>query len=328
LLPRAAPRSYFVRRNVCPFGKTSYIRFQKSIAEMQRHVDDFLTYLTGDRGYSAETVVTYRESLRKVAEYVSELDSEMDWGSVDSDVIRSWMAAEMRGGRTARTVAKDLSALRSFYKYLLRTGRVETDPARAVRSPKAHAPLPVFLKTSEMDRLFDDVKFPEGYEGLRDRTILLTFYTTGLRVSEMAGLDIGRVDLDRGELKVTGKRNKQRIVPFGEELRGELSRYLTERRAVESQDAAALFLNSRGRRMTAPHIRTMVKAYLSLVTTQKKRSPHVLRHTFATAMLNNGADLEAIKELLGHESIDTTEVYTHTTFAELKKEYQQAHPRA
>ncbi len=295
---------------------------------MRGYVDDFLAYMAGDRGCSQGTLRTYRESLEKVAEYFASLDEGLDWKSVDADVIRRWMASEMRQGHTARTVGKDLSALRSFYKYLLRVGRVESDPVRTVRNPKAHAPLPVFLKASEMDRLFDDVEFPDGYEGTRDRAILLTFYTTGLRVSELAGLDIGRVDLHRGELKVTGKRNKQRIVPFGAELREELQKHLTLRLAQPTEERNALFTDKRGRRMTTAQIRTMVRAYLSLVTTQKKRSPHVLRHTFATAMLNNGADLEAIKELLGHESISTTEVYTHTTFAELKKEYQQAHPRA
>ena len=169
--------------------------------------------------------------------------------------------------------------------------------------------------------------YPEGFEGQRDRLVLLTFYHTGIRLSELRGLDVSDVDLMRGELKVTGKRNKQRIVPFGEELCSALKTYVELRGQMACADGA-LFVTLKGKRMTKVQVYGLVRHYLSLVTTQKKKSPHVLRHTFATAMLNHGADLEAIRDLLGHESIRTTEVYTHTTFADLKKEYERAHPRA
>ena len=237
------------------------------------------------------------------------------------------MAEEMQNGSSARYVAKHLSALRSFYRYLLRMDRVRKDPVRLVKNPKIHTSLPTFLKQQEVDRLFDDVEFPDNFIGLRDRTILLTFYHTGLRLSELIGLDLSSVDLSARELKVTGKRNKQRIIPFGSELHQELLRYRRARLEQPTEDTA-LFIGPKGSRMTKAQVQTMVKHYLSFVTTQKKKSPHVLRHTFATAMLNNGAELEAIKELLGHASVFTTEVYTHTTFADLKKEYEHAHPRA
>lgn len=290
-------------------------------------VEDFLSYLLADRGYSQQTVSTYRESLTSFEIFFRSMDAQLTWENLDADVVKRWVVALMERGKEARTVNKGLSALRSFYKYLLRMERVDHDPTRLVKNPKQHVKLPVFLKQSEVDCLFDNVSFPSSYEGLRDRTVLLTFYHTGIRVSELVGLDRAAVHVGQGELKVTGKRNKQRIVPFGDELRKALESYLAVRNGCAGDDDA-LFLNRRKQRMTAQQVRAVVRKYLSLVTTQQKKSPHVLRHTFATAMLNNGADLEAIREILGHESICTTEVYTHTTFADLKKEYEHAHPRA
>lgn len=294
---------------------------------MSTDVDDFLAYLAGDRAYSPRTVSTYEISLRSFEQYFRLLDEQLTWYTVDTDIVRRWMMHEMQRGIDARTMARELSSLRAIFRYLLRMQRITKDPVRVVRNPKIHRKLPTFVKQSEMDRLLDGVTYPDTYEGLRDHTILLTFYTTGIRVSELAGLNIRDVDLQQGELKVTGKRNKQRIIPFGDELKAALEEYKAQLTALYPQNEA-LFVNSRGKRISIAQVYNIVRFYLSLVTTQKKKSPHVLRHTFATVMLNNGADIEAIKELLGHESIATTEVYTHVTFADLKKEYEQAHPRA
>ena len=291
-------------------------------------IKPFLTYLAGDRGYSPRTVATYHDCLTHFQAYFRSKDERLDWHTLDEDVVRSWMVHEMERGTDARTVSKALSALRSLYRYLLRTARVERDPVRLVHNPKVHAKLPTFVRQAEMDRLFDDTPFPDTYEGERDRTILLTFYSTGIRLSELTGLTLADVDCQAGELKVTGKRNKQRIVPFGPDLQQAMQHYLQLRSATFADAPRALFLTAKGKPVSQQQVAKWVKQYLSLVTTQKKKSPHVLRHTFATVMLNNGADLEAIRDLLGHESIQTTEVYTHTTFAELVKEYQQAHPRA
>ena len=291
-------------------------------------IEDFLNYLKADRGYSLQTVRSYSDSLLSFEIFFRSLDAQLTWERIDVDVIRRWMSVEAERGKTSRTICKELSALRSFYKYLLRTKRIEKNPMRLVSNPKMTVPLPTFLKQSEIDELFDQVIFPDTNEGLRDRTILLLFYHTGIRVSELVGLNRSAINLMQRELKVTGKRNKQRIVPFGEELENALNVYLLRRDELEAFDSEALFLNAKSKRISVAQVRRVVHQYLALVTTQKKKSPHVLRHTFATAMLNNGADLEAIREILGHESIDTTEVYTHTTFADLKKEYERAHPRA
>ena len=290
-------------------------------------IDEFLSYLAADRGYSQKTVQTYQLDLIHFEQFCQKLDEEVDWSTIDSDVIRRWVAQRMEDGICPRTVKRSLSALRSFYRYLLRLGVVEKDPTQLVSNPKVGKTLPSFVKESEMDRLLDGITYPDTFEGHRDHLILLTFYTTGVRVSELVGLDVEDLGLSSGELKVTGKRNKQRIIPFGEELQHDFLAYLKELNSVFGLTSGAIFVDRRGQRMSSVQVRDVVRHYLSLVTTQKKKTPHVLRHTFATVMLNNGADLGAVKELLGHESLATTEIYTHTSFAELRREYEKAHPR-
>lgn len=291
------------------------------------YISQFLNYLLSDKGYSPQTIAKYRQDLISFRNFFVALEQELNWETVDSDVVRQWMAAEMGRNVSARTMKRSLSALRSFYRYLMRVGLAEADPAHKIVNPKADKPLPVFVKEQEMNRLFDEVEFPKGFVGQRDYLILLTFYSTGMRVAELEGLDVEALSFERGELRVTGKRNKQRVIPFGEELAETLKAYLEERSALPCGECGPLFVRPDGRRMTAADVRKVVKQYLSLVTSQKRRGPHVLRHTFATVMLNNGAELEAVKELLGHESLATTEIYTHTTFAELRREYEKAHPR-
>lgn len=291
-------------------------------------IDKFLNYLLSDRGYSKRTVATYGASLSSFEMFYHLLDETLVWQTVDADVVRQWMSSEMKRGCDARTVSKGLSALRSFYKYMLRMGKIEKNPMYRIQNPKISRKLPTFLRQREIDRLFDHVVFPDSYEGERDYCVLMTFYHTGIRVSELIGINLIDVSFERNELKVTGKRNKQRVIPFGSELHDVLLSYDKRRQTLGDIKEDAFFLGVRKKRISVSQVQKIVRHYLSFVTTQKQKSPHVLRHTFATAMLNSGADLEAIRELLGHESVTTTEVYTHTTFADLKKEYKLAHPRA
>lgn len=295
---------------------------------MMNEIEDFINYLLADKGYSKLTAKEYRSALQSLQIFFRSLDDQITWYTLDADVVKQWMAREMARGENARTISKQLSGVRSFYKYMRRVGRMDHSPVTMVKSPKIHSKLPSFLRNGEVNQLFDDIDYPDGYEGVRDRTILLTFYHTGIRLAELIGLDVEDIDLDQRELKVTGKRDKQRIVPFSAELADAFRAYLPVRSDYVGIDGGALFFNRRKLRIDRRRVGLIVKHYLSLVTTQRKKSPHVLRHTFASAMLNNGADLEAIKELLGHESVATTEVYTHTTFADLKKQYKLAHPRA
>lgn len=292
-------------------------------------VDKFLDYMRYERNRSPRTVLSYGEDLRQFESYFKNIDSQISWESVDSDLIRSWMESMMDGGHAATSVNRRLSALRSFFRFALSRGMVARDPAHAVVGPKKSKPLPAFVKEREMNRLLDgEEMWGDSFEDLRARTIILLLYHTGIRVSELTGMDVSSVDMVNGYIKVRGKGNKERVVPFGDELRADLQRYIAARGRVAGAEGGALLIDDKCRRMTAEKVRVIVVACLSKVTTQKKRSPHVLRHSFATAMLNNGAGIESVKKLLGHARISTTEIYTHTTFEQLKRIYKQAHPRA
>ena len=291
-------------------------------------VDLFLDYLKLERNYSPATVKHYRDDLKEFERFFQELDLQLSWETIDSDIVRRWMEAMMDRGNVASSVNRRLSALRSFYRYALRRNLIEKDPVHGIQGPKRKRPLPQFLKETEMDRLLDENMWTDCYKDVLARTIIVTFYETGIRISELIGLNDKDVDYINCEIKVTGKRDKQRIIPFGDELSETLISYQHRRNAEMKCESEAFFRTEKGERVTDAQVRQIVKTNLSKVSTLKKRSPHVLRHTFATAMLNHEAGLESVKKLLGHESLSTTEIYTHTTFEQLKKVYKNAHPRA
>lgn len=291
--------------------------------------ESFLDYLRFERNYSDNTIVGYGKDIAQFRNFLQERGSEeFDPSVVETDDIREWIVSLMDGGSGSSSVNRKLSALRSFYKYLLKRGEVTKDPLRKITGPKKKKPLPVFIKESDMDRLLDETDFGDGFVGCRDRLIVGTFYATGVRLSELIGLNDSDVDFSSSQLKVTGKRNKQRLIPFGDELKQTMLEYVNIRNEQTPRMTDAFFVKENGERLYKELVYSIVKRNLSKVVTQKKRSPHVLRHTFATTMLNHEAELGTIKELLGHSSLATTEIYTHTTFEELKKVYKQAHPRA
>ncbi|ATV54463.1 tyrosine recombinase XerC [Prevotella intermedia] len=290
-------------------------------------IEDFLKFLRLERNYSQKTIDNYRADLEQFELFFRKLEADLSWKDVDADIIRDWIEQMMDKGNAPASVNRRLSALRSYYRYALKRGVVETDPTYNLQGPKRKKVLPQFLKETEMDKLIDPKMWTDTYKDVLARTIIITFYSTGVRVSELVGLDMKDVNFVTHELKVTGKRNKQRIIPFGKELEITLTAYLQKRNSeVGAYDA--LFVTEKGERVTTSQVRAMVKANLAKVSTLKKKSPHVLRHTFATAMLNNKAGLGSVKKLLGHENIATTEIYTHVTFEQLKKAYNEAHPRA
>jgi integrase/recombinase XerC len=286
----------------------------------------FLEYLRFERNYSEETEKSYKVDLLQFEEFANECDLQLK--EVNPNTVREWVVQMMDKGMSASSINRKLSALRSFYRYLLKQRVISADPMRKINGPKRKKPLPMFVKEKEMDRLLDDIDFGNGFEGHRDKLIIQLFYETGIRLAELVGLNDADVDFGSKVIKVTGKRNKQRIIPFGEELAKAMQDYLAERNQTVSTQTGAFITKGDGGRIPRSNVQNIVRQNLSKVTTMKKRSPHVLRHTFATSMLNHQAELGAIKELLGHESLATTEVYTHTTFEELKKAYNQAHPRA
>lgn len=293
-------------------------------------IEQFLNYLRYERNYSPMTIKSYGEDLEAFEAYFRKLDCHLSWESVDSDIIRGWMESMMDKGNTATSINRRLSALRSLFRFALIRKLINSDPAHVVKGPKKSKPLPQFLREGEMDELLDGgiVGDETLFRNVRARTILLTFYETGVRLSELIGLDDSDVDVLNGQLKVTGKGNKQRVIPFGDELAKAIEAYVQIREENVVRQTVALFVTEKGCRMSSAQVRYEVKKHVSKVSTLKKRTPHVLRHTFATAMLNHGAGIESVKKLLGHESLETTEVYTHTTFEQLKRIYEDAHPRA
>ena len=291
-------------------------------------IDQFLSYLRYERNRSPLTVRWYEESLRDFETYIRGVDDYLSLSTVDADVIRGWVERMMDEGKKPATVNRGLSAVKTFYRFALSRKLVEKDPAHGIIGPKKSKPLPQYVREGDMNRLLDEYLQGDEYNKVRARTIIIVFYETGIRLAELIGLNDEDVDFDSMQLKVTGKRDKQRIVPFGAELAEALQQYMALRDTEVERQEPGLFLSNKGRRVSREMVRNLVKQSLSEVTTLKKRSPHVLRHSFATAMLNNGAGLESVKKLLGHESLETTEIYTHTTFEQLKRVYNEAHPRA
>ena len=281
-------------------------------------LESFLQYLRYERNYSEKTVVSYGIDLREFQRYLSGLDGGLRLETADSDVVRGWVVRLMESGVSGSSVNRKLSALRTFYKYLLKRRLITVDPVSVVKGPKRKKPLPAFVKEADMDKLLDGGFFDDTFEGVRDKLVLTMFYETGIRLSELISLGDADVDLFSCALKVTGKRNKQRIIPFGGELKSAIEAYLKCRNVAVGGVCEAFFVRKNGKKLYPMLVYKLVKQNLSKVVVMKKRSPHVLRHSFATAMLNNEAELEVVKELLGHESVTTTEIYTHTTFEELK----------
>lgn len=275
------------------------------------------------------TIEGYRSDLKAFESFYKELNSSLSWETIDADVAREWIVRMMEHGNKASSVQRRMSALRSFYRFLQLRGYITHNPVSNIVAPKKERALPTFIREDDMARLLEqEGMFDDTFEGRRDRLIVDMFYETGLRLSELIGLDTTDVNLTSQVLRVTGKGNKQRIVPFGDNITQLIIKYNKERARVTKEQDGPYFVTREGQRLLPARVRRMVKRQLGLVTLQRKRSPHVLRHTFATSMLNHQADLQSVKELLGHEKLSTTEIYTHTTFEELKRVYETAHPRA
>lgn len=292
------------------------------------NVDKFLDYLSSELNRSQQTVESYRDDLKHFEKFAKDLSDSFSWETVDSDMVRDWMESMMDKENSAATVSRRLSALKTFYRFALARRYVESDPVYSIKGPKKEKPLPQFVKESEMDELLDRQAWGDDYNNVRARTIIILFYETGMRLSELVNLDDKDVNFVTSEIKITGKGNKQRIVPFGDELKNTLLEFRRLRDASVEVKTPALVVSDKGTRMSPSKVQDIVRSNLSRVCSLKKKSPHVLRHSFATAMLNHHVGIENLKKLLGHASISTTEIYTHTTFEQLKRVYNEAHPRA
>ncbi|MCL1933129.1 MAG: tyrosine-type recombinase/integrase [Candidatus Azobacteroides sp.] len=291
-------------------------------------IESFLRYLQYEKNYSSHTVESYSNDIFRFKDFVFG-DEAFDPKAIDPVWVRRWMVSLMNEGYSPLSVNRKLSSLKSFFKYLCKYKYIETSPVKNLRGPKVNKPLPHFVKDSDMNKLLSEWVETDAFEGERDKAILDVFYTTGIRCAELVGLKNEDVDFHAKLIKVNGKRDKQRLIPFSDNLKEVMLSYINIRNeTIDSPQDNAFFLRKNGKKLSNSIVYTIVNKRLSEIPNLSKRSPHVLRHTFATSMLNNGADLNAVKELLGHASLSSTEVYTHTTFEELKKVYHQAHPRA
>ena len=287
-------------------------------------VKNFLDYLKIEKRYSVHTTVSYKNDLNQFNLYLSNTYSGIEFHKVEMIHIRSYMVHLLESKLAKSTVSRKISSIKSLYKYLKKEQLISSSPVQLLETPKLESRLPVFLKEDEIVNLFEEFKFEDSFSGKRDKMILYFFYQTGIRLSELIGLK--DVDVRNGELKVLGKRNKERIIPLSNNIQPLIDQYLTLRNTLDIK-TSHFFVTDKGNKLYEKFVYRKVNHYLSMVSSKQKKSPHILRHTFATHMLNNGADLNAIKEILGHENLSATQVYTHNTFQKLKSIHKQSHPR-
>ena len=293
------------------------------------HKESFLQFLQIEKRYSPLTVRSYLNDLDQFIKYLNKGDFGSGPGEVSSHDIRSWIVELLEEGYAPVSVHRKISTLRSYYHYLRKEGLVQGDPLEKVVLPKVRKRLPEFVQEDSLDRLLDNFDFGNNFTGIRNRTIIEMLYLTGMRRAELTGLRSMDVDMAEEMVKVTGKRNKQRMVPLLKAFVPKLQEYIRLRdETFPEGNREWFFVGNKGNKLYDKYVYNIVKSYLSMVTTIEKKSPHVLRHTFATHMLNHGADLNSIKEFLGHANLSATQIYTHNTFEKLKKIYKQAHPRA
>lgn len=291
-------------------------------------IEKYIKYLRYEKNYSSHTEISYSKDLCQFSDFLSTQFPDIDIETVDSDIVRMWIISLMEDKLSPRTVNRKLSTLKSFYKYLLRIGEISTNPIKRITGPKTSKPIPSFVSNKDMDSLLSEENHNSSFDTLRNYAMIDLFYETGIRRAELIGLKDSDVNLETGTIQVTGKRNKQRIIPIGNKIKFTLKEYISARDREIENLSGYLFVKDNGQQLYPMLVHRIISESLNSIPTLSKTSPHVLRHTFATSMLNDGADINAVKELLGHSSLAATEIYTHTSFEELKKIYNKAHPRA
>ena len=292
-------------------------------------IQPFIDYLKYEKRYSQHTIVSYQTDLISFNDYIIMQYGETQLSSLSHIYIRTWLASLKDEGLSERSINRKISSLKSFFKYYLKRGVITQNPMGKVISPKSQKRLPVFIRDKEINTLLQHVEFPNNWSGKTERLLLTVFYDTGMRLSELINLNRSQANFANHSLKVLGKGNKERIIPISPELASSIKDYIHDS-DTNYPDFPKDFLlhDEKGKQLRPRKVYTIVNKYLSLVTTAEKRSPHILRHSFATHMMNNGADLNAVKELLGHSSLAATQIYTHNTIEKLKEIYKKSHPKA
>ncbi|HAI85161.1 MAG TPA: integrase [Chitinophagaceae bacterium] len=290
-------------------------------------LEAFFNYLRFEKRYSNHTVTAYTNDLLQCKAFFDSQFGGIDWLTLTPGLARSWLADLKEEGNSTKTIHRKLSSLKSLYKFLLKKQYLTATPLATIVAPKLNKRLPQFVEREQMERLLYQITFPDTWSGVTQRLLLATFYNTGVRLSELVHLTVDRVDVAQQQIKVIGKGNKERIIPISPKLAQAFRHYIQERATKQPQNMQ-LFILETGKPVYAKWVYLAVNEALAQVTTLKKKSPHILRHSFATHLLNEGADLNAVKELLGHSSLAATQVYTHNSIERLKAAFQKAHPKA
>jgi len=299
---------------------------QQTVAQNIQH---FLDYLSFQKRYSNHTIISYRNDLTSFFDFLAMQFGEIQLVEIKPTFVRSWLADLKQGGIESKSINRKISTLKSFFKYQLRQQTIVVSPMTAIISPKVNKRLPQFVDKKDMTTLLSHVEFPDTWEGKTDELILQLLYNTGMRQAELTGLKEVAISDSNATIKVLGKGNKERIIPVSNQLLHKMQQYIAEkRRQLEVFDKEVLLVTAPGKKLYPRYVYNTVNKYLALVTTIDKKSPHILRHTFATHLMNNGADLNAVKELLGHSSLAATQIYTHNTIEKLKSIHKKAHPKA
>jgi integrase/recombinase XerC len=289
----------------------------------------FIDYLKFEKRYAQNTVESYASDLQFFYEYMQDQYEITAIAEVQASMIRGWLASMKEDGHSAKSINRRISALKSFYRFLQRKGILSATPTSMISAPKINKRLPVYVEIKDLETLFRHVEFPDSWTGRMEKIVFAIFYATGMRLSELTGLRESQVDFSKSVLKILGKGNKERIIPMSAELKQLLQEYVKEKQLnFKELTHEYLLMNEKGKPLNPRYVQTIVKKYLTLVTTIEKKSPHVLRHSFATHLMNNGAELNAVKELLGHSSLAATQIYTHNTIEKLKDIHARAHPKS
>ena len=294
---------------------------------MTSPIRSFIDFLKFEKRYSQHTIRAYADDLEQFFRFLDSSFGAQELSQISSPLIRSWLASLKENKITSKSVNRKISSLKSFFKYLVRTGTLDKTPMSGVISPKSGKRLPIYVEEKDMKLLISHVEFSDDWQGKTDRLLILIFYHTGVRLAELVGLKNTQLDLNVAMMKVLGKGNKERMIPLSAVLVNEIREYIEGKNESGRNKADTLLVNIHGKKIYAKYAYLAVKKYLSLVTTISKKSPHVLRHSFATHLMNHGADLNSVKELLGHSSLAATQLYTHNSIEKLREVHKNTHPR-
>lgn len=294
----------------------------------QQNTQAFIDYLKFQKRYSQHTITGYTTDLKDFFDFADLNFATSEVSQITSAIIRSWLASLKEEKLSSRSVNRKISTLRSFFKYLLRQQVITINPLTQITALKTNKRLPSFVEEKDIDKLFEQVAFPETWQGATDKLIIKLFYNTGIRLSELINLKPGQVNYEQQNIKVLGKGNKERLIPVSDGLLKDVKNYLEKKADKDAADNSVIFVTDKGKKLYPKYVYNIVKDKLEKVITNKKKSPHVLRHTFATHLANNGADINAVKELLGHSSLAATQIYVHNSIQKLKDIHKKAHPKA